>query len=115
LPIRYVEIFIDVKIKLKKTQVKKDKLRDRLVKLLSNYFCPIIANSVSNRETWDFGQNVYRSKVISFMKSFPEVENVYDLKLSPYNGTGNHVDKEGNIIIDDLNLVFLKDVFITFE
>ena len=59
---------------------------------------------------WDFGRNVYRSEIVALLESLPEIENVIELKLGGIAPKGFHSDSGGNLIIDDLNLVYLKDL-----
>ena len=52
--------------------------------------------------------------MIALIQSLPEIETVLELRLQGSGDNGFHTDIDGNIIMDDLNLVYLKDIFISF-
>jgi len=113
----YIKINITIKIKLFKSHIDQYFVKEKITKLLNTYFSPISFNNASSTSTkeWDFGENVYKSKIIAILESLPEIEYVssLDFQVSGQN-QGYDVDEGGNIIIEDLFLVYLKDVFISF-
>jgi hypothetical protein len=62
-------------------------------------------------EGWDFGKDVYKSEIISILEKIEEVDYVLNIVL---NVSGSYDsferDKEGNILINNLNLVTFDEV-----
>ena len=91
-----------------------DIVKRRISTSLNSCFSPFSADEpATGYGGWDFGRNVYRSEIVALVESLPEVENVLDLRLSGVATDGFHTDSSGNLIIDDLNLVYLKELSIS--
>ena len=106
-----------IKIKLAKSNLDQFTTKEKIIKLLNEYFSPIPINNTLGIQTkeWDFGQNVYKSNIIAMLESLPEVEDISNLDIQAFANNHNYqVDDGGNIIVEDLILVHLKDVFISF-
>lgn len=115
LPLYYIDISIDVKIKLNNFSGNHKTLKDRIAGVLSDFFSLVSFGSSDGKHgAWDFGQNVYKSQIIAYLQSMTEVNHVLRLGLNAYGSNGYHMDNEGNIIVEDLNIIYLKDVFISF-
>jgi predicted phage baseplate assembly protein len=115
---KYVGISVNTKIKLAlKNFEQKNAVKKRIAECLDSYFSPLPTQHAIKEEDggdWDFGRNIYRSKMIALIQSWPEIETVLELSLQGSGDNGFHTDIDGNIIMDDLNLVYLKDLVISF-
>ena len=92
-------------------------IKRRIAGMLDSYFSLFRLKQTPKEEDdgWDFGRNVYRSKLIAIIQSIAEIETVLELRLQGYGDSGGfHTDADGNILMDELNLVYLKDLFISF-
>jgi hypothetical protein len=117
LPPEYLDINITIKIKLAKSNIDQFAIKEKIIELLNSYFSPIPINNTLSIQVkeWDFGQNVYKSNIIALLESLPEVEDISNLDIQAFRKNQRYqVDDGGNIIIEDLTLVHLKDVFISF-
>ena len=113
---KYVDISVNTRIRLAMTKLEENNImKKRIAKLLDSYFSPIsIEKPAKEGEGWDFGRNVYRSKIIALLESLPEVGAVLELNLQSSGNNGFHIDSDGNIIMDELNLAYLRDISISF-
>ena len=113
---KYVGISVNTRIRLAMKDFEQISIMNkRIAKMLESYFSPLSIEQPSMEgEGWDFGRNVYRSKIVALLESLPEVEAVLALTLQGSADNGFHTDLDGNIIMDELNLVFLKDISISF-
>ena len=92
-----------------------DIIKKRIAKSLDSHFSPLSdKKSVKEEGGWGFGRNVYRSKIIAILESLPEIETVLKLHLEGSGDNGFHADIDGNIIMDELNLVYLKEISVSF-
>jgi predicted phage baseplate assembly protein len=119
---------IDITIKLLLVQSKRniyeaELTKHRISNLLDHYFRPIShchgnsdlgpPNNYSDMG-WDFGRNVYRSEIIAIIKSVPGVKDVAELFLSGVGkNTSYERDEEGNVVIKELDLVYLRNLSVS--
>ncbi len=113
----YVGISLTMKIKpLNRYLNSENQIRSKIYETLDHTFRPL-QHIFKNKEYkgWDFGKDVYKSEVISIIETIEGVDSVFDLDLEASGNYGDfQKDEEGNIIVNDLNLVYLKDICIFF-
>jgi predicted phage baseplate assembly protein len=112
---KFVGVSVHARIRLSlKSQGLNDYVKRRISTSLDEFFYPFSASEPLTEDGgWDFGRNVYRSEIVALVESLPEVEDVLELKLGGIAPTGFHTDSSGNLIIDDLNLVYLENLSIS--
>jgi hypothetical protein len=113
---KYVGISLITRIKLVMKNLEQTNIiKKRIVKSLDSHFSPLSDDKpVIGDGGWDFGTNVYRSKIIALLESLPGVETVLELRLEAFGDNGFHTDTDGNIIMEELNLVYLRDISVSF-
>jgi len=112
----YVKISATASVKLSNQLIDKQKIRKKIYDVLDYVFRPL-PSSFQNREFegWEFGKDIYKSEIITNIEKIEEVDSVLNIVL---NATGSYgsfkKDNGGNILINNLNLVILDKVDISF-
>ena len=108
----YVGISITAKGRLGNQSFDKTQVRQKIYDMLEHTFRPL-PNNFGNMEFegWDFGKDVYKSEIISIVEMVGEVDSIFDMTLDASGSYDSFKkDKEGNILINNLNLVYLTGI-----
>jgi baseplate J-like protein len=102
----YVGVTVNITITINSSS-NPDFVRERVAEALDNFLSPISRNPRQN--AWPFGRDVYRSEVSAVIEQAEGVECVLQIVLTG-SGKPQHFenDKDGNIKINNLCLVYLK-------
>ena len=112
----YIGISIVADVRLQNLSISSSLLKQKIYNLLEHTFRPL-PHSFENKEFagWDYGRNVYKSEVISIIENIEEVDAVFEVNMDASGSYGSFKkDREGNIQINNLNLVYMKKLDISF-
>lgn len=104
---KYVGIGVGASVSIKPGYSEEGR-RNSINEALKNFLNPLTGGE--DKKGWPFGRTVYRSEIYSLIESVEGVECVLSVYLESTDGTA---DEEGNIQIDEDELVYSADHRIT--
>jgi predicted phage baseplate assembly protein len=101
----YVGISVITKIRIKKNS-NPQTVKDSVCTALANFINPISRNPEQN--AWPFGRDVYKSEVYALIGSINGVDCIVELKIFGSGDSRNFDNRDGNTIIRNYSLVYIK-------